>query len=238
MKDWNSEQAVSWCRTVKGIEQAEIDILVGRKVDGPKLLTKRFKDTLTLLGFEKTKVESLIVAIKMYSIVIVCTSILVPRAQEFVKGDMTCMEDPEVVSEELKLNQDEAVTKDGKVFKEVNAKQFQKFGLPVKVNEIIVENTMTKDELRARIVKSTEEVVANKNDYAIFFYSGPGQREDKLGRNGGNICSGDGENLSLEEFFYSVKEAGFKGYVTIVLNCPYSGNWSVLAKKLWCDYTG
>ena len=59
------EEAISWCRTVKEMGQTEIDILIEEGWCGEWLVDDTTtKDDLEERGFEETKAEALIEAIK------------------------------------------------------------------------------------------------------------------------------------------------------------------------------
>ena len=68
------------------------------------------------------------------------------------------------------------------------------------------------------------------------YYSGSSFKADLNGLGGGDWPVNDGDKrFSLVDLLSAIKEGGFTGRVEIMSDCPYSGNWPVLAQKVWKD---
>ena len=97
------------------------------------------------------------------------------------------------------------------------------------LEDISLDTKTTFDDLRSCISKAA--LLANtKNSLVLeLYYTGNGQYGS------GDWCTFDKKEFSLINLLEAIKESGFSNIVKITTDCPYSGHWPVLAKKLWCE---
>ena len=97
------------------------------------------------------------------------------------------------------------------------------------MEDISLDTKTTFDDLRSLIYKAALLAKTNKSNILEIYYTGHGEKGK------GNWCTFDEQKFSLIHVLEAIKESGFRNRVMIVTDCCYSGNWSVLAKKLWSE---